>query len=242
MADPVLYLRGPFAWDSELSGTKTKAFAKDAKEFNKLTIDSAKLIGDDIEIFTGFLDLHSLELIVRNRTQEVDASLVANFVSHVESLLAKSGQKLTNFLDGIAKQIQPDVMHLSIKDVEALRERLPLLLRSQGAFARYRKSVKLASATGMPLEDVQLICDMRPVFDSTRKSVDGFVLLNTLRIVATTPSGLPQHFEVVLSERRLADLGDKVEAAKRKTIEVRNAMESKGFNVLTSMPERTQNQ
>jgi len=66
------------------------------------------------------------------------------------------------------------------------------------------------------LDTVDLICDLRPIFNDNRKNVEGLLPYTRLHIVATGEDGLPKPFEVELSHQQVIDLSEKTEKAKNK--------------------------
>lgn len=105
---------------------------------------------------------------------------------------------------------------LSEIEFERLEECLPRLLQSYPALERYRKACRLEEITGQSLEEVELICDLRPIFDSERRQVEGLIPYTTLKVVVTGADGLPVSLEAVLSARQVTGLVEKAKKAQQK--------------------------
>ena len=102
---------------------------------------------------------------------------------------------------------------LSLDELSDLKRLLPLIAKPYPARQRQAKAERLAAATGLRAETIDLICDIRPVFDDDRKNVEGIMPFTTLKVVATGVDQFPVSFEAVLSARDVQDLLKKVEAA-----------------------------
>ena len=71
-------------------------------------------------------------------------------------------------------------------------------------------------ATGAELDECQIICDIRPIFDEGRDHVEGAIPLTTLRLEFSNPDGESQVVEMRLTEKQLQDLLKKFAIAQRK--------------------------
>jgi len=79
----------------------------------------------------------------------------------------------------------------------------------------------------MRVEAVDLVCDIRPVFDDSRTNVEGVIPFTTLKVVATGVDQFPISFEAVLSASDVLALLKKAELAVAK------------LNALGRLAERT---
>jgi hypothetical protein len=117
-----------------------------------------------------------------------------------------------------AKKLPPDRL-------EAIQDRLTRLIRNYPALARYRKAQRLKTLTGKTADSVELICDLRPVFDQSRTVVEGLIPLATLRLSYQGTDGT-EVLEVFLSGETLDDLADEVDKAKQKLQTLREVGET----------------
>jgi hypothetical protein len=89
---------------------------------------------------------------------------------------------------------------------ERLTANLGVLAKPQASLTLLRKSEYLLRAVGNELDEIMYICDLRPVFDRTRKNVDGFVILANLMMKYRNQQGAQQLLELSLTEDDLQDL------------------------------------
>lgn len=134
------------------------------------------------------------------------------------------------------QESDPADFPLSIEDLDGLADRLPRLLKPLPALRRYRKAERLAKITGQPLEDIQLICDLRPIFDEDQNTVEGLIPLTHMRIVATGGDGLPVVFEAELSAKQVSGLAEQAEKAVRKLAVLRVKSDEWGKDGMPNIP------
>lgn len=107
-----------------------------------------------------------------------------------------------------------------------LKQILKNLIRPYPSLSRFLKAERLANITGQQLEAVELICDLRPIFDENRKNIEGMMPYTRLHIVATGEDGLPNAFEVELTHQQVIDLLEKTEKAKSKLETLHQSIET----------------
>ena len=74
----------------------------------------------------------------------------------------------------------------------------------------------MASLTGNKAQKVELICDVRPVFDRAREQVEGLVPLTTLKLIYETQTDETKCIELLFSTDMLKELLEKVNKAQQK--------------------------
>lgn len=97
-----------------------------------------------------------------------------------------------------------------------LIERLRRLIVVPTGFARQFKAQKLAAATGAELDKLQIICDIRPIFDTNRNKVDGAIPLTLMHLEYTAADGESMVLEVRVTERLIETLEAAAATAKKK--------------------------
>jgi hypothetical protein len=112
-----------------------------------------------------------------------------------------------------AASLTPDI--LSAIEVR-LTELLPNSSREYPGLERYHKAARLVGATGATLDGVDLICDLRPVFDRSREVVEGFLPQIVLRLNYRGLTDARQAVEVRMTERQLDELIGEAQKAQRK--------------------------
>jgi hypothetical protein len=130
-------------------------------------------------------------------------------------------------LQGLAEQgKQEKDFPLDEAELARLGEILPKLIQLYPALTRFEKAERLAKLTGQELESIELICDLRPIFDDDRKRIEGMMPYTRLHIVATGADGLPKSFEAELTHQQVSDLREKVAKADSKLDVLRKSVES----------------
>jgi hypothetical protein len=104
-----------------------------------------------------------------------------------------------------------------------IRERLTRLFRDYSVLERLDKAHRLMTLTGNSAEEIEILCDIRPVFDEGRKLVEGLIPLTTLRVEYAKQDDETRVLEVVLSEEMLDELLNKATKAKQKLAVLRDS-------------------
>ena len=74
---------------------------------------------------------------------------------------------------------------------------------------------------------MEIICDLRPIFDDKRESVEGVIPYTILRIVCIGADGLPVALEAILTQAEVGELAKKSEAAVKKLDRLRALLAEK---------------
>ncbi|HWG47719.1 MAG TPA: hypothetical protein VN688_33450 [Gemmataceae bacterium] len=222
----IIYIRLPTKIGKVPEG---EAFVDGAKAL--LEVDEKVLSGivEDLASFAGFLSEASMKKIILHRLgDEKLASQVAGTIAAADVLTREGGNldKILERLDQKQRSAEGQEQSLSPAAFARLRHIFHLLGRSCPGRDRQAKAERLAEGVGLRAEAIDLICDVRPVFDDERSKVEGFIPLTTLRVVASGVDKIPLSFEVVLAARDVQELLAKAEAAVKK------------LNVLGELAER----
>jgi len=219
MTEPVLYIRG-FPQPTFEHPTAKEGMVKDLKAIIGLSDGKLAELHKHFNEAKGFLDpkalLATIQKVVEdsNAAEAVQRVLINIGPYQVERIVTilKEGQKEEDFPFDQAK-------------LKRLKQILKNLIRPYPALARFEKAERLAKITGQQLETVEMICDLRPIFDESRKNVEGMMPYTRLHIVATGEDGLPKPFEVELTHQQVIDLGEKAGKAKSKLEALRQSIE-----------------
>ena len=219
MLDHVFYYRGRFP-----PGTMPPVSPRlvgDAKTLLELSTEQVHAIAAALGEHAGFLDRKSVE--------EVLSTIIENEerCQRLAVLIPAMHERLREFdqdAEGLLSQLEEwqsgkenkEQQLLSSEDLAGLRERVPLVFKPYPGLDRQRKAQRLSEATGLPLQEVQIICDLRPVFDEEKTGVEGILPYTTLKIVCRGVDGLPVSLEALLSRRQVSELAEKATAAQRK--------------------------
>ncbi len=209
MPEPVLYMRGfpqmpPFAQPSP-------EMLNDFKAAGGLSNDEIDEICKQLSKTQGFLDPKALLSIIK---KVVKGTETAASVQRV--IINISPSDLPTIVEFRKDGIDQEGFPFDSKQLDDLEKVLKKLIQPYPSIDRFQKAERLAKITGQQLEEIELICDVRPIFDKTRKQIEGMMPLTRLRIVATGEDGLPKAFEVELTNQNVIDLAEKAEKAKSK--------------------------
>jgi hypothetical protein len=216
-AESVIYLRGPLP--TPLGDLVTPKFLADAKHVLSLPIERVEAIAESLSSFPGFLDPKSLrERIGSIISSEAEANATSRLIFILSEMFRSSGRTLEDLsaqLDASQKADENQRV-LSVEELAALEHRLRLIVRPFDGIERYVKARRLVNATGLKLKEIELICDLRPVFDSERTRVEGIFPYTILKVVCDGVDGLPLSLEAILTEHDVVELAKKAGAATTK--------------------------
>ncbi len=211
----VFYFRGPH---SEMPPPQFVVEA--VKVVLGVSEEALKRLGAELAEVKGYLsDAGRKAILLRELGDEERASQFEKLLRTEEVFVRDHGgiDGLLSFLEklqtGTANQEQPI---LSPNELSDLKRLLPLIVRPYPARQRQAKAERLAVATGLRAETIDLICDIRPVFDDSRKNVEGVIPFTTLKVVATGVDKFPVSFEAILSASDVLALLKKAEDAVNK--------------------------
>ena len=179
----------------------------------------------------GFLDPKALLTTIQRIVEDSDAAEAVRRV--LRNIGPSQVERMFTFLEEGRKE--KDFPFDQAK-IERLKQILKKLIKPYPALARFQKAERLANITGKQLETVELICDLRPIFDERRENVEGMMPYTRLHIVATGEDGLPKPFEVELTHQQVIDLLEKAEKAKSKLEALRQSIKTWLPGGLPDMP------
>lgn len=214
------YFRVPLG-SQEIPG----AVVTDAKVLLDLPLDTLERIGDELARYPGFLADGMMDKIVAEvlgDRQEDTASRLARFIRFGEFYLRGKNEGYGALLARLEKWRQserkqrPETESLSDEEWHQIKQRIPVVLKEYPGRLRQQKADRLAEATGLRAESLDLICDLRPVMDESRSQITGLIPLTTLRIVASGVDQFPITFEAVLSAKDVQELFRLAESAVKK--------------------------
>ncbi len=222
MGDTVFYMRGssPFGAESQPYSDQVIDDLRAFIALNESIVQRSNLAIVDAPVFLG-----KDELIEKLKAALPD--IEAKLMSRVIRWLYR-GQKDGPGFEAISRQLEtfergdesPEPM-FSKEDLRVFRERAERIAQCWGALDRQRKAEVLSKATGQRLQSLQLICDLRPIFDADRKHIDGFLPVTTMHLAVEGADGLPNGMDVILSESDVDMLVEHLAFTKSKLIAIR---------------------
>ncbi len=222
MAERVIYMRG-FPPDQDISHlfAANPEVLADLKAVASLSDEHTKAVHQRLMRAKGFLS--PARMLAEIREVIDDDSKAISVQSAIRNLTPKGVEPL---LEALAKPGDDASTPLGKNTLEKLRHRLRLLVHSYDSLARFQKAERLATLTAEEVESIELICDLRPIFDESRKEVEGMMPYTRLRLVVTGVDGLPKAVEAELTHQQVQDLADKAAKATAKLDVLRRNVEN----------------
>ncbi len=163
----------------------------------------------------------------------LDRTEIRNVVAHTlgESELAQRVSRLIGRISAMVRQADEppqEAMHLlrealvdqceegEVQKRSQIAGRLERLILEPPGLTQQHKAEQLASLVEAELDEAQLICDMRPVFDDERSEIQGAVPISRLILDLTRSDGSSVRTEVGITEAQILELRDRADAAIRK--------------------------
>lgn len=233
MPETVFYIRGEFPLGAERE--MPTAMLRDAKLLLDLSLDQLSSIIARLDSFSGFLDKSAIQNAIQPEIRNEETAVrLACFISALDEQFRWTGRNVDAFLkqieDTLQKQAESERV-ISDEEFAELRRRLPQIVKPYPGLKRQAKAQRLANVTGCLLESVEVICDVRPVFNEDRTQVEGMIPFTILRVVSKGADGLPVAVEAILSQEQVKELAKKAAAAESKLSQLRRTLHSAGFTV-----------
>lgn len=209
---------------------KNEAFISDVKRI--LQIDNAHLdrLEEALSQAGSFLDPNTLSRVVDDALDGNEASSdISNTIWHLSQVLHSADEQPEAAAAQLNEAIVNSSAEISEDEGRWLGERIQKLAVQPAGFARQRKAQRLSEATGAELVDLQIISDIRPVFNEDRSDIEGAVPVTTLRLDIAESAGCPSTIQVHLTEQQLADLLMKAESARKKIGVIKKALHDKAI-------------
>jgi hypothetical protein len=230
MAETVVYIRAPFSFPPEFGIPDD--LIRDARILLNLDAAQVEAVRGQLGAFGGFLDRATIQQVLSGVVEdEQTCEALATFITNVDRRLRDFHQNVDQLLSQIeewtAKEENRRKGLLSPEEFQQLKERMPLLIRRFAGLSRQAKAQRLSQATGLPLETIDIICDLRPVFDKDRDRVEGMIPYTTLRIVCKGVDGLPMAMDALLSRRDVQQLAKAAANAEKKLARLHELLREK---------------
>ncbi len=211
---------------------KDEDFISDAKTILQIEDDALDALARALAQKGPFLDRSTLSSTVEDTLRSAEnASDVSRIVWRLNQILRDADEPPQETVALLRRAITEFSEDLPKDDREKLGERLEKLAAAPAGFTRQYKAQRLAEATGAELEDLQIICDMRPVFNEERSAIEGAFPITTFRLDTLEPDGTSSSKEIRLTEQQVADLCVKAEAAKKKISVIKETLSAKSITL-----------
>lgn len=127
----------------------------------------------------------------------------------------------------LRRESKSEAKRLDSSEIDKLMGVIRLLVKNAPGFLRQWKAEQLVAATGRQVEELTIVCDLRPVFDMSRTAVEGMMIVNTMHVRFTGEDGLPRDIDLRLDEKQLTGFRDKLNTAVAKTEVLRKLLDEK---------------
>jgi len=203
--------------------TVPQQMISDLLEISRVPLGVIEQIGASVAEATGFLDEPRLEDLVGQVIQEEKSADAV--VSALRNLRPTAVEDTLKAIEDWRKINPRNAERFSDEAFASVQAALPRLIRPSEALDRQRKAKRLRTLTGHQANEVEIVCDVRPVFNRGRTAIEGFVTQTTLKLVYETQTDDAGCIEVVLPPDLLHELLDKAEKAKKKIEVLRESIQ-----------------
>jgi hypothetical protein len=218
-------------------------FLSDAKIL--LDIDDTKYskLANSLIAEKDFIDRNKLNDIVQSVLGTNDqAKVISKIIWRLHKLMREqSNETLERSIELLGEAINEHSESLSKEQHGKLIKRIEELVVSPQSLSRQQKAEELAESIGKELESLQLICDIRPVFDESRSNIEGAIPISMLILDYADPGGSTSRIEIRMTEEQIRDLCDKSQHAKNKILVLKRMLTEKSIslpNTPATMDER----
>ncbi|NOY43664.1 MAG: hypothetical protein GXP26_17745 [Planctomycetes bacterium] len=186
-------------------------FLEDAQQILKIDQNAYSRLSTKLAKTDAFLGRSDLASIVSDSLDEGDDSdRIASIIYQIGSIVHDADIDALDAMDALGKAIEEKAEELTPQERRALTNRLRKLVAEPIGIAKQYKAQQLVDAIGAELDDFQIICDIRPIFDRERDRIDGAIPLTVLRLEYSTSDGDSAVVEVRVTERQIAKFGEKI--------------------------------
>jgi hypothetical protein len=211
---------------------QSKPFVDDAVAIADIEPAKFELAMDRVEAQEGFLSGAQLRKVIADVLDERQAKALVNFLINLRQLKSAGSGKDDNFLETTKKLIAAaKPAELNEKRMARVLDRLPRILKQNPAIDLQAKAEGLAIRTGSTVDDISLVCDLRPVFDEKRERVEGMIPLTTLLLSVTRNDGESLVLESILTELEVARLCEEADRARKKLLTLKKLLAEKNIPV-----------
>jgi hypothetical protein len=154
----------------------------------------------------GILSEDRLEEIVTSRVD--DQTVALRLAAIISSVRQEQVERTLALVDKWRKHNQERNSRYNDAWFDSLKSNFSTLIQDFKSVLLMRKAEHLLRILSNEVADVDIICDLRPVFDEEHSQIEGYVLVATLRLEYLLQNGQRSTFEVALTEQELKGLVD----------------------------------
>lgn len=219
------------------------SFLDDARAILAMDETTVEALGDALAADESFLDRSNLERVLhRFLPAEDTAKDVSRTISRMADMLRDADEPLGSAVRLLKEAICEHSTKLEQEDRRKLGDRIEKLSVLPQGLTRQHKAEQLAEATGRELEQLQILCDLRPVLTEDRRTVEGAIPITTLTL-QVDDAGTSSTLEIRMTERQVIELCEKAEFARTKLETIKRMLEEKSIvmpRTSATVAERTE--
>lgn len=187
---------------------------KDMLAVAQVSVEQIDAIATIMEAEAGFLGKANLSQLVEGVVD--NESRASSVVRALNNLQPRQLEQIVEALGEWRQAEQKNAEEFSDETFADLKEKLPRLIKDYPVLAHSRKTRRLRSILGNAVQGIELICDARPIYNTTRDSIEGLIPLTTLKIEYEGQDEETHEVEVMLFRDDVDELADKVKKAQQK--------------------------
>ncbi len=204
-------------------------FLSDLKKVVDLSNANFESLAAELQAHPNFLIASDVSAIAQKVLSGPDAEAIARALLRLHTVLRGTEETDEEALAGLCAAAAKHADAFPEHKVTILKNRVQKLVLGPPGFKRQQKAETLAEATGADLSDLNIICDIRPVFDDARKQIEGALVISTLTLEILGLDGTLSSVECRLTEKQLDDLCRVSLNAKQKLEAIKKLLDDKSI-------------
>ena len=201
----------------------SKQMAEDLLVVTQLSVEQLETLAKRVAESKGFLN--RTELLDLTNSISGDDRKANSLVRVLLNLTPDAVEQTIASIQKWRSQKPENDRYFSTAAFQSLQERLPQLICDYPAIDRYRKAIHLQTVLGSRVQGVEVICDLRPVFDEAREKIEGLIPITTLKVSFTEQNEEIRVVEALLEGDLLRELSEKLEYARKKLAVMENSID-----------------
>ncbi len=186
-------------------------FLEDARRILRLDQDTFLRLAARLNKTDAFLSRSDLATVVGKALEEDGGSeQVASIIFRIAGYVHDADMDANAAMDVLGKAIEKNTEGLEPQERQTLIDRLRKLVAEPIGIAKQYKAQRLVGAIGAELDDFQIICDIRPIFDQEHERIEGAIPLTILRLEYSQADGEPAVVELRLTEKQITKFSERV--------------------------------
>ena len=157
-----------------------EGFLTDARRVIALEAVQFEELARTLEEFDSFIDRDLLKQKVAEVLGPTEESKeIASTIWQLASMLREADEPFEKTVSILRSTFTEKMTELETDERQLLVDRIERLAAKPAGFNKQHKAQQLAEATGRELDEIQIICDIRPVFNDDRTLIEGGIPVAT---------------------------------------------------------------